>query len=179
MRPQVTTLKTAAKSATTRRRFLAVAMAAGTAGVLASAQPGLAQSTRQKGYEIMQADQAHAAAKSGEIILVDIRTPQEWQQTGIGDGAIALDMRDADFVKSLVALRQKYEDKPIALICRTGNRSGYVVSTLTDQGFPGLVDVAEGMAGGPNGTGWINRGLPVYPGSPAEIQPRLDAVLGD
>ncbi len=179
MRPQVTTLKPAGKTATTRRRFLAVALAAGGAGVLASAQPVLAQSSEGKGYETMEADQAHAAAIAGEIVLVDIRTPPEWQQTGIGEGAIALDMRDPDFVRSLVALRQKYEDRPIALICRTGNRSGYVVSTLAEQGFPGLVDVAEGMAGGPNGTGWINRGLPVYPGTPAEIGPRLEAVLGE
>lgn len=120
---------------------------------------------------------AFNAARKGEIILVDIRTPQEWAETGIGEGAIALDMRAPDFVRSLVTLRKTYEDKPIAMICRTGNRSGYVVQTLAAQGFPGLVDVSEGMAGGPNGKGWLARALPVYPGTPDEIAPRLDAVM--
>ena len=158
MRPQVTT----PNARLGRRAFVALALAAGFVGIVAKPFGALAQSSPEKGYEIMQADAAYDAAKAGDIILVDIRTPQEWQQTGIGEGAVALDMRDEGFVKSLVDLRQAYPEKPIALICRTSNRSGYVVSTLASQGFPNLVDVAEGMAGGPNGTGWVNRGLPVY-----------------
>ncbi len=148
-------------------------------GALAFALPrALAQAGKPQGAGIMDAQSAHEAAGNGEIILVDIRTPQEWRQTGIGEGAIALDMRAPDFVRRLVDLRNAYPDRKIALICRTGNRSGYVVNTLTEQGFPGLLDVAEGMAGGPNGPGWLKRGLPVYPGTPEEIAPRLEEVFG-
>ena len=175
MRPQVTTSHTRPS----RRVFLALAGLA-VVGVAAVALPkAFAQSSTGQDVQKMDADKAYEAARAGEIILVDIRTPEEWQQTGIGEGAIALDMRAPDFVQKLVALRQKYEDKPIALICRTGNRSGYVFEQLNAQGFPGLADVAEGMAGGPNGPGWIKRGLPVYPGNKAEIETRLKAVLGD
>ncbi|PIE16538.1 MAG: sulfurtransferase [Rhodobacterales bacterium] len=127
--------------------------------------------------QIIGAPEAYQQAKAGEIILVDIRTPQEWRQTGVGQGAIGLDMSAPDFVESLVKLRQSYPAKPIALICRTGNRSGYVFDALEQQGFPGLQNVAEGMAGGPNGKGWLKRGLPVYKGTLANIKKRLGKVL--
>ena len=173
MRPQVIT----------RRNLLhqgALLIAAAAPAALAlGAAPALSQTANSKGYEVMDAQTAYEAAQKGEIILIDIRTPREWAETGIGEGAIALDMREKDFVQNLVRLRQDNPETPLALICRTGNRSGYVVQTLAQQGFPGLVDVSEGMAGGPNGQGWIARGLPVYPGIQAEIEKHREAVLGE
>ncbi len=174
MRPQVITRRTALKQSA----LWLVAIAAPAALAL-SATPAVSQKTGNESYEIMDAQKAYEAARDGEIILIDIRTPREWAETGIGEGAIALDMREQDFVQNLVKLRQDNPETPLALICRTGNRSGYVVQTLAQQGFPGLVDVSEGMAGGPNGQGWIARGLPVYPGVSDEIEKRRAAALGD
>ena len=172
MRPQVITRRNLLQKGA---QFLAA-----TAPMLAlGAGPALSQTATSRGYEIMDAQKAYEAAQKGEIILIDIRTPREWAETGIGEGAIALDMREKDFVQNLVKLRQDNPETPLALICRTGNRSGYVVQTLAQQGFPGLVDVSEGMVGGPNGQGWITRGLPVYPGVQAEIEKRRAAALGE
>lgn len=126
--------------------------------------------------ETMTALEAYGAAQSGKIILVDIRTPQEWAETGIAEGAVALDMKSKDFVAALGGLRAGFPDRPIALICRTGNRSNYVVSELNKSGFVGLVDVSEGMAGGRNGAGWIPQGLPVYAGNKGEIMRRRAAI---
>ncbi len=154
-----------------RRVFLTGAIAAVAAGIALNAAPV------QAGEATMTPPEAHMAAVAGDIILVDIRTPPEWAQTGIGEGAIALDMTQKDFVDSLVKLRNTYPEKPIAVICRTGNRSGYVFDALTKQGFPGLVNVPEGMAGGRNGKGWIPRGLPTYPGTKEEIEKRLNDVM--
>jgi len=154
-----------------RRGFLTGAIAAVATGIALNATPVRA------GETVMTPPEAHMAAVAGDVILVDIRTPPEWAETGIGEGAIALDMTEKDFVDSLVKLRNAFPEKPIALICRTGNRSGYVFNALNKQGFPGLVDVSEGMAGGRNGKGWIPRGLPTYPGTGEEIQKRLDHVM--
>lgn len=66
---------------------------------------------------------------------------------------------------------------PTALTCRTGNRSGLGVKTLAKRGFPGLVDVAEGVAGGPNGKGCMPRGLRVYTTTASEITARRDTIL--
>ncbi|MCK4713267.1 MAG: rhodanese-like domain-containing protein [Marinosulfonomonas sp.] len=151
-----------------RRGFLIGAISA---IVSLTAMPAMAAETT------IGAADAYVAAKTGKIILVDIRTPEEWAGTGIGEGAIALDMTEKSFVDSLVKLRTAYPQTPIALICRTGNRSGYVFKALDQQGFTGLVDVSEGMAGGRNGKGWIPRGLPTYAGTKAEIETRQNVAL--
>lgn len=172
MRPEVTS-RFPARTHVSRRGLLILGAAASLGFVL----PRRAGAQAAE-FSTMTADEAHAKAATGEIILVDIRTPVEWAETGIGEGAIALDMTQQEtFVGGLVALRIANQDTPIALICRTGNRSNYVAGVLAAQGFVGLVDVSEGMAGGPNGQGWIPRGLPTYAGTPELINERLAAVM--
>lgn len=174
MRPEVTTNK----SPRTRRSVLALGTGLAGATFLAIAMPSWAAND-EAGADvgIMKPDEAHKAALAGEIILIDIRRPDEWQQTRVGEGAIGLDMRAENFVPTLVTLRRANPGKPIALICRTGNRTGYVTSALAGQGFPGLVDVSEGMVGGANGPGWLNRGLPTYDGSLTNVAARRSKLL--
>ncbi len=181
MRLEVTTFKTRVS----RRSFLshACALAAFTAlGGFGFARPGLAAHSGDESGDaapvaIMTPDVAYEAAQAGEIFLIDIRRPDEWLETRVGEGAIGLDMRDESFVPALVALRQANPDKPIALICRTGSRSAYVTGALAKQGFTGLVDVSEGMVGGVNGQGWLKRGLPTYSGDFATVVQRRLPVL--
>ncbi|MDU8928990.1 rhodanese-like domain-containing protein [Alisedimentitalea sp. MJ-SS2] len=160
-------------SSLTRRGFLL----SGAALVFATALPQ-ASFAQAAPTSVMDADEAYAKAKAGEIILIDIRTPPEWAQTGIPEGAIALDMTQQEhFINSIVALRKADMAKPMAMICRTGNRTGQLIKILAAQGFPGLVDVTEGIAGGPRGQGWLPRGLPVYPGNADAIAARLVQVM--
>lgn len=165
---------TSPKSNATRRRFIAGGIAIAAAGIGATVY---AQMSTAGGKVVISPKDAYDRAKSGDIILVDIRTPGEWQQTGIPEGAIALDMQSAEFVQTLAKLREQNPDTPIALSCRTGSRSNYAVTALMQQGFPLLVDAHEGIAGGPAGPGWLAAGLPVYAGTQEEIQKRLKAIL--
>lgn len=155
----------------TRRNVIISILAVGAAIVL----PATFLKAADK--EAMTALDAFGAAKSGRIILVDIRTPEEWKETGVGEGAIGLDMQSETFVGSLASLREANPDTPIALICRTGSRSNYVVTELNKRGFVGLVDVSEGMAGGRNGAGWIPQGLPTYAGTKAQVGTRRAAIV--
>ena len=183
MRPEVTSrpqrlAETSSATGLSRRRLMTLAGASALG--LGLATPLMAQqasSPQTAPFYSITATEAHDMAATGEIILVDIRTPEEWAETGIGEGAIALDMRTDQFVPDLVKLRRANPDTPIAMICRTGNRSQFVVSALAGQGFPGLVDVAEGMVGGRRGKGWIPTGLPVYPGTPEKVAERLAQVM--
>ena len=174
MRPEVTSQPQSRRAGPSRRRLMilgAAALASTALGAPLMAQQASTPETAPF-YQIT-ATEAHDKALAGEIILVDVRTPEEWADTGIGEGAIALDMRTDGFVPALVALRRANPETPIAMICRTGNRSQFVVSALAGQGFPGLVDVAEGMAGGPRGKGWIPTGLPTYEGTPENVAAKL------
>lgn len=171
MRPEVTTF--AARPS--RRTVIAGGLALCVAGFFSAGGPVGAAEASEIG--VMKPQAAHKAALAGDIILIDIRRPDEWEQTRVAEGAIGLDMREDSFVPTLVALRRANPDTPIALICRTGNRTGYVTDALAKQGFPSLVDVREGMEGGPNGPGWLKRGLPTYPGTLQNVTTRRKALL--
>lgn len=109
--------------------------------------------------------EAHEAAKSGKLVLVDIRTPEEWADTGVPEGAIKLDMTGSAFEVRLAALKLDHPGKPIALICRTGSRSSTMQKKLAGRGWANLVDVRGGLLGNPKDKGWLAEGLPVttYP----------------
>ncbi|MCP4561585.1 MAG: rhodanese-like domain-containing protein [Bosea sp.] len=109
--------------------------------------------------------EAHEAAKAGKLVLVDIRTPEEWADTGVPEGAVKLDMTGSAFEVRLAALKLDHPGKPIALICRTGSRTSTLQKKLVGRGWKELVDVRGGLLGNPRDKGWLAEGLPVigYP----------------
>ncbi|AVO38606.1 rhodanese-like domain-containing protein [Pukyongiella litopenaei] len=106
---------------------------------------------------------AHQRALAGDLLLVDIRRPDEWRATGIGAGARPVDMRRADFIETLTGLAGGDSARPVALICARGVRSARLARRLKAEGFTRVLDVSEGMAGSAAGPGWLARGLPVAP----------------
>jgi rhodanese-related sulfurtransferase len=118
----------------------------------------------QSGQEgTLTTPQAHAAAIGGEITLVDIRRPDEWARTGVGEGAVAINMLDRDFIEQVSAAVGGDHSAPVALICARGVRSRKMSIRLQQAGFTNILDVPEGMLGSGAGAGWIKRGLPVVP----------------
>ena len=109
----------------------------------------------------LSAPDALAKSRAGEITLVDIRTPQEWRQTGIAAGALTIDMTRKTFVEEILRAVDGDKDTPIAIICRTGNRTTYTQKALQESGFTQVYNVKEGMAGSGAGPGWVRRGLPL------------------
>lgn len=136
----------------TRRGFVVGAFALGGAGW--AFWPGV-----QEAGTISAAD-ALRSAEAGEIKLIDIRRPDEWIRTGIGRGAIPIDMRQRDFEQKLFSALGGDRTKPIALICARGVRSRRLAVQLLAAGFTDIVDVSEGMEGSSAGLGWVQRGLP-------------------
>jgi rhodanese-related sulfurtransferase len=115
----------------------------------------------------LSAPEAYEAARTGKLTIIDIRTPPEWKQTRVAQGAKLIDMLHPQGPTGFVneVLRQVGGDKnaPIALICRTGNRTSQVLRYLRAQGFNNAVHIPEGMAGSGFGPGWLARGLPTEP----------------
>ncbi|GAA6158546.1 hypothetical protein NBRC116589_07200 [Ruegeria sp. HU-ET01832] len=109
----------------------------------------------------LSVEAAHQQALSGDILLLDIRTPREWQATGVGEGAHPLDMRRDDFVAALDQLTDGNKNAPVALICARGVRSARLSNRLSEAGFTNIIDVPEGMLGSAAGSGWVRAGLPV------------------
>ncbi|MGL5362759.1 MAG: rhodanese-like domain-containing protein [Bosea sp. (in: a-proteobacteria)] len=109
----------------------------------------------------MSVREAHAATKAGQIILVDIRRPEEWADTGVAQGAIKLDMTSPIFEARLAGLRAENPGKPIAIICRTANRTRVVQDILGKRGWRDLVNVKGGMLGDGQNSGWLDEKLPL------------------
>lgn len=122
----------------------------------------------QAGVEgTLSAPDVHAAALSGAVLLIDIRRPDEWARTGVGEGAVPIDMRRDDFTDVLLGHTAGRDDTPVALICARGVRSRGLTRRLTGAGFSNIIDVPEGMLGSGAGPGWLKRGLPVVAWAPA------------
>ncbi len=110
------------------------------------------------------APEALEAARTGKLTLIDIRTPPEWKQTGVAQGATLINMIHPrgvqGFLDEVLAKVGGDRTAKIALICRTGNRTGQVQRFLETQGFTQVYHVPEGMAGSRAGPGWLARRLP-------------------
>ncbi|MBN9455964.1 MAG: rhodanese-like domain-containing protein [Bosea sp.] len=106
--------------------------------------------------------EAYEAARSGEIILVDIRSAAEWADTGLPQGAVPLDVDATAFDVRLAGLRLDHPGKRIVLIDRTGAQAIAVAQKLAGRGWRELAGVRGGMLG-PGG--WLAEKLPVmaYP----------------
>lgn len=124
--------------------------------------------------DTLSAQEALEGLNDGSLILVDIRRPEEWAQTGVAKGAWLLDMTHKDFGPRLLAVLERNAAHRVAIICRTGNRTGYLMNVLAENGISGVLDVTEGMVGGPNGKGWIALGLPLV-----SAQEAFDAMPKD
>lgn len=97
----------------------------------------------------------------GKAVLVDVREPDEWAQTGVAAPAVLLPKSDFDGARKQWAdFLAKVGDKQIVLYCRSGHRAGIVAAALADQGMK----VAN--AGGLND--WLAAGLPTRPVPPAK-----------
>ncbi len=137
------------------RRGVIVGTAAALGGGIA------ALSLRPTPVEGLSPPEAHARAAAGMLWLIDIRRPDEWRATGIGEGALPIDGRRIDFEDVLQAVVAGAPPRPVALICARGVRSARASARMAGAGLARVLDVPEGMLGSWAGPGWIARGLPV------------------
>jgi rhodanese-related sulfurtransferase len=89
------------------------------------------------------------------VTVIDIRRPDEWEQTGVVPGSHRITAFDAagrflpEFATALLA--QVERDEPVVLICRVGNRTGILARALAEQaGFAEVYHVTDGI------TGWLD-----------------------
>lgn len=93
------------------------------------------------------------------VPLYDIRRPEEWRQTGVLAGSRQLTYVDADGRVNPELLRriqaEVAKDAPIALICRTGNRTDGLARELAALGYSRIYNVRDGIVR------WTAEGNPI------------------
>jgi len=116
--------------------------------------------------EKLTANAAWELVQKEELAIVDIRRPEEWQQTGTPQGAIRLSFEThpegpEGFLRDLETALESDKTRSFAIICRTGNRTGLLLPFLHANGFTKAQAIPEGMAGSSHGRGWLRHGLPL------------------
>lgn len=84
--------------------------------------------------KLTPADAARLVA-GGQAVLVDVREPAEWAETGVAAPAVLLPKSDFDGGqaqwKDFLA---KTGDKQLILYCRSGHRAGVIAAALAEKG---------------------------------------------
>jgi rhodanese-related sulfurtransferase len=102
----------------------------------------------------LTAKEAHAAWRAGELAIVDCREQDEHEATRI-EGVPLIPMSEF-----LARIDELPDDRSLAILCRSGSRSGQVADYLTATGEYGDVANVEGGL-----IAWAAEGLP-YEGEP-------------
>lgn len=92
------------------------------------------------------------------VVLVDVRTPAEWRQTGVIEGSRLLTFFDENGQYDAAAWLDRLgeivtPEQPVALICATGGRTRPISHFLDEQvGYRRVYNVTDGIRA------WINDG---------------------
>jgi rhodanese-related sulfurtransferase len=130
---------------TRRIRYLLVALAIGAAVVAGCSSSGATLET------VDPATAATVIADEPGVVVLDIRTPEEYAQGAI-DGAVNIDFYASDFASQLDQLDKS---TPYVVYCRSGNRSGQAMDTFADLGFTDVTEIEGGLVN------WYDAGFPV------------------
>lgn len=127
--------------------------------------------------EVIDIDSATLARLAADgVPVIDIRTRPEWQETGIVPGSRLLTFFDergrADPPAWLARLREAAPaERPVILICRSGNRTRAAAQFLTQQaGYRTVYHVRDGIRG------WLRDGRTTAPAAPLLAGCRPDAL---
>lgn len=115
-----------------------------------------------KGYREISPQEVHRRQAAGETFsLIDIRRPEEWQQTGVVADSCLLTLFDRQGQGDPRAwldqvLKYTPDQLPLVLICRSGYRSRLACEFL-GQVVEGrsICNLSDGILG------WLAAGLPV------------------
>ena len=114
---------------------------------------------QESGMRDMQIKTAHLLLKpnlfkikldnDANVILLDVRTPEELAENGNIPGAKNHDFYAEDFKSNIDAMDR---ETPVMLYCRSGGRSGKAAAMLKEMGFKQVYDLNGGY------TAWLAAG---------------------
>lgn len=112
--------------------------------------------------DISDAELLALLADRPDLLLIDVRTDQEWEQGHI-PGAAFLDFLEDDFEERAFALPK---DRPIAVYCAAGGRSEDAMIKMKKAGFRELYNLRGGFYG------WEDAGRDVSNADPVALPAR-------
>lgn len=89
----------------------------------------------------ISADEFEKMNNDGKFTLVDVRTPEEFAE-GYIKGAVNVNFKKRTFPDYINAIAK---DKPVAVYCRSANRSGKAAIIMQSLGFKNIYDLDGGV----------------------------------
>ena len=108
-------------------------------------------SDEQPNIRALPAAEAASRLEEPGAIVLDVRTPPEYQQARL-PGAVNIDFYGPALRSELEALDR---EAPVLLYCRSGQRSGNLQPLLAELGFRDVIDVRGGIIA------WVQAELPL------------------
>lgn len=87
-------------------------------------------------YNEITGQEAKEIMDTEDVIILDVRTPEEYQEEHIEDAIL---IPDYD-LESLAESKLPDKDKKILVYCRSGNRSEAATKELIDMGYKNVYD---------------------------------------
>lgn len=115
------------------------------------AAPAAAAVAPAAGFETVSIAEIAPRVQAGEVLLVDVREDDEWVA---GHAPTAVHIPLATVGDRLGEIAESADGRPVAFICRTGNRSAQASRVATDGGLGSVINVDGGM------DAWGRAGLP-------------------
>jgi len=103
---------------------------------LACSTPKSSKSTK----DISVAEATKLIESNANLILLDVRTPEEWSQGSI-EGATKINFFDSDFSDKLTQLDNS---SPVLVYCKSGGRSAKATLILEKAGFNEVYNLLGG-----------------------------------
>lgn len=97
--------------------------------------------TTKEGVTILDPIQFEEKIKEENVQLVDVRTPNEWEN-GVIANPLKINFLESNFKEKIEKLDKT---KPIAIYCKSGGRSGQAAKLLSEIGFKEVYDLKGGI----------------------------------
>ena len=111
--------------------------------------------------ENLTPDQVAQEITSGDVLVVDIREPEERRTNGAIAGAVSAPRGMLEFYADPTSAYHKEgfdPDRRVILHCASGGRSALAVKTLQELGYTNIAHLDKGF------NGWKEQGFPVEDG---------------
>ena len=100
-------------------------------------------------YRTIGSVEAKAILDKGKAFLLDVRTPQEYQQARLA-GAVLIPVYEIER-----RIGEIPRNRPIVVYCAVGTRSNLVAGYLAEKGYREVYNMGDGIVG------WFRNGYPL------------------
>jgi len=99
---------------------------------------------------------AYNKLNASDLVLIDVREPNEWLMEGSPEGAKRIALQNTQFTDEVLSFVENNKDQAIAVCCRSGMRGDKAARLLLNSGFTDVMNVEGGFMK------WRDEGLPIF-----------------